>query len=94
METKGASHKKLLNRVKRAEGQVRGISNMIESEKYCIEILTQIKAARSALKSIEHQILENHLNSCVKAAMLNGSEQEADLKIEEIMDILKKANRS
>jgi len=91
---KGADNKSLLNRTKRIEGQVRGITGMLESEKYCIEILTQIKAARSALKSLEFEILENHMNHCVRDAVVSGSDDEVQTKVDEIMHLLRRTSKS
>ncbi|OIQ18934.1 MAG: transcriptional regulator [Bacteriovorax sp. MedPE-SWde] len=91
---KGADNKSLLNRTKRIEGQIRGITGMLESEKYCIEILTQVKAARSALKSLELEILENHMNHCVSDAIGSGSSEQAQVKIDEIMQLLKRTAKS
>ena len=59
--SKHADHRSHLSRVNRIEGQVRGVKNMIEEGKYCVDILTQIKAIRSALKGLELQILEAQL---------------------------------
>ena len=91
---KGADNKSLLNRTKRIEGQIRGITGMLESEKYCIEILTQIKAARSALKSLELEILENHMNHCVRDAVASGSDDEVQTKVDEIMHLLRRTSKS
>jgi DNA-binding FrmR family transcriptional regulator len=91
---KGADNKSLLNRTKRIEGQIRGITGMLESQKYCVEILTQIKAARSALKSLELEILENHMNHCVRDAISSGTEDEAQLKVDEIMHLLRRSSKS
>ena len=93
MNVTESTHKKLKNRVSRIEGQVKGISSMIESNKYCVDILTQTKAIRSALKGLELEILENHLNTCVKEAILSGDKRESDEKIEEIMLLLKKNSK-
>ncbi len=91
---KHADHRKLVNRVKRIEGQVRGISNMIEDQKYCIDILTQIKASRSALKSLELEILENHVSHCLMNASLSNNEHEVEEKIKEVMDLLRRSSKS
>ncbi|EQC52439.1 metal-sensitive transcriptional regulator [Bacteriovorax sp. DB6_IX] len=91
---KGADNKSLLNRCKRVEGQVRGITAMLDSEKYCIDILTQIKAARSALKSLELEILENHMNHCVKDAVSSGSDKDVQAKVDEIMHLLRRSSKS
>lgn len=92
MTKKGTDHKAHLARINRIEGQIRGIGKMIEGEKYCINILTQFKAVRSALKSLEHKILESHLNHCVKDAVVSKSKDNIDVKIEEIMKLLKSVN--
>lgn len=89
-----ATHKSQLARVNRIAGQVRGIKTMIEEEKYCIDILTQIKAARSALKSLELEVLENHANHCLIRAVESGSKKVAKDKMDEILDLLKRATRS
>ena len=90
----GADHKGQLTRVNKIEGQVRGVKKMIEDEKYCVDILTQIKAARSALKSLELSVLEGHLNHCLLSAIEADSKQDALEKVEEILDLLKKTSKS
>ena len=90
----GADHKGQLTRVNKIEGQVRGIKKMIENEKYCVDILTQIKAARSALKSLELSVLEGHLNHCLLSAIEADSKKDALDKVDEILDLLKKTSKS
>ncbi|WP_412474285.1 metal-sensitive transcriptional regulator [Halobacteriovorax sp. YZS-1-1] len=92
--SKHPDHKATLTRVNRIEGQVRGIKNMIEDGKYCVDILTQIKSIRSALKGLELVILESHLNSCVINALKTGSSKESEEKIDEIMELLKRSAKS
>ena len=94
MEKKGANHRSQVARVNRIEGQVRGVKNMIEEGKYCVDILTQIKAIRSALKGLELQILEGHANHCLINALNSGNESEAQEKVNEIMDLIKKSSKS
>jgi DNA-binding FrmR family transcriptional regulator len=94
MEKKGADHKSHLSRVNRIEGQVKGIKGMIEEGKYCVDILTQIKAIRSALKGLELQILEGHANHCLLNAVKSGSKKDAEEKINEIMELIKKSSKS
>ena len=89
-----ADHRSHLSRVNRIEGQVRGIKNMIEEKKYCVDILTQIKAARSALKGLELQILEGHANHCLMNAVSSGSKKDAKEKINEVMELIKKSSKS
>jgi DNA-binding FrmR family transcriptional regulator len=85
----GADHKKQITRINRIEGQVRGIKSMIEEDKYCIDIINQIKAIRSALKSVEFLILEKHLNCCVKDAACKDNKKDINEKIDELMKIIK-----
>ena len=94
MEKKGADHKSHLARVNRIEAQVKGIKGMIEEGKYCVDILTQIKAIRSALKGLELQILEGHANHCLLNAVKSGSKKDAEEKINEIMELIKKSSKS
>ncbi|MDH5415519.1 MAG: metal-sensitive transcriptional regulator [Flavobacteriaceae bacterium] len=91
---KGADHKAQLTRVNKIEGQVRGIKKMIEDEKYCVDVLTQIKAARSALKSLELSVLEGHLNHCLISAIDSQSKSDAQTKVEEILELLRKSSKS
>jgi DNA-binding FrmR family transcriptional regulator len=70
----------LLNRLSRIEGQVRGIAKMVEQDKYCIDILTQVSAASQAMQSVALRLLDGHLSHCVDAARAGGAEQEAKLK--------------
>jgi DNA-binding FrmR family transcriptional regulator len=94
MEKKGADHKAQLSRVNRIEGQVRGIGKMIQDEKYCIDILTQIKAVRSAMKSLELEVLEAHLNCCLKNAIDSESKEEMNEKVSEILTLIKRVSKS
>ena len=82
------SHKEQLPSLKRIEGQVRGIAKMIEEGQYCIDILNQIKAARSAISTVEGKILKTHMKACVKDAL--GSDEQFDQKVEEILKTLKR----
>ena len=89
-----ADHRDEIPRINRIEGQVRGIKKMVDEQKYCLEILTQIKAARSALKSLELIVLENHIGHCLVNAAKSGSEKEINEKINEVMELLKKSSKS
>jgi DNA-binding FrmR family transcriptional regulator len=84
------THEENLTRVNRIEGQVRGIKRMIEEREYCIDIITQIQAAQSALGSVGRKILEKHLDSCVSEALQGGSKAEADEKLRELMKVMKR----
>jgi CsoR family transcriptional regulator, copper-sensing transcriptional repressor len=78
---------KYLNRMKRIEGQARGIQKMVEDEKYCIDILTQISALKSALDAVAVGLLDDHLTHCVVDAARAGGD-EAELKIKEATDAI------
>ncbi|OGG95441.1 MAG: hypothetical protein A2508_10150 [Candidatus Lambdaproteobacteria bacterium RIFOXYD12_FULL_49_8] len=81
------NHQDQLKRLNKIEGQIKGIARMIEERRYCVDILTQIKAAKSALEQIELGVLEGHLRHCVNdAAQAEGGEFEQ--KIEEIMKLI------
>ena len=81
-------HKKELTSVRRIEGQLRGIAKMIEEEKYCIDILNQIKAVRKSIASVEGKILKTHLEECVKSSL--KGEKGFEKKVEEIIKVLKR----
>lgn len=93
-EKKGADHKALFSRVNKIEGQVRSVKKMIEDGKYCVDIITQVKAARSALKSLELSILEGHVGHCFVSAIDSGSKKEAMEKVEEVMELIRKSSKS
>jgi CsoR family transcriptional regulator, copper-sensing transcriptional repressor len=80
-------------RLRRIEGQVRGIGKMIDEDKYCIDVLTQISAASSALQSVALGLLEEHLNHCVSHAVAEGGE-EADKKLAEATAAIARLVRS
>ena len=85
---KNPCHKDKLTSLRRIEGQVRGVKNMIEEGKYCVDILNQIKALKNSLITVEGKILKTHLRECIKDS-LNGS-NDFDLKIDEIMKTMKR----
>jgi len=85
---KHATHKDQLINLKKIEGQVRGLQAMIEEEKYCVDILNQVKAVKNALISIEGKILKVHLRSCIKESL--SAEHLVEEKIEEIVTLLKR----
>lgn len=78
--------KACVTRLKKIEGQVRGLQKMIEEDTYCIDIITQTSAVRSALKSLEDVMLESHLQSCVIDQVKNGQEEKA---VSEILKVYK-----
>jgi DNA-binding FrmR family transcriptional regulator len=77
----------LAKRLARIEGQVRGIGRMIEEDRYCVEILTQVSAVRSALDSMALGLLEHHLHGCVQQAVVSGG---GDAAIDEAMRVIRK----
>lgn len=79
--------KKLINRLKRIEGQVRGLQRMIEEEKYCVDILHQVNAVQGGLKGVSLKILDRHIHGCVQKAVKN---EEGDEIIDELMGVLTK----
>jgi CsoR family transcriptional regulator, copper-sensing transcriptional repressor len=76
---------KLLKRLARAEGQVRGVARMVEEDRYCIDILTQLAAVDVALESVALEILDDHVKHCVAGALASGDEVEAKTKIDELL---------
>jgi DNA-binding FrmR family transcriptional regulator len=88
-ETKTA----ILKRLSRIEGQVRGLSRMVEEDRYCIDIVTQIAAVRAALRRAEDEILRDHVGHCVEHAIASGDQAEQRRKVAEIMDVLARADR-
>ena len=80
-------------RLRRIEGQVRGIARMIEEDKYCIDVLTQVSAVNSALRSVALNLLDEHLNHCVTRAVAEGGNQ-ADDKLSEASAAIARLVRS
>jgi DNA-binding FrmR family transcriptional regulator len=91
----GYTHDKdsYLRRLRRIEGQVRGLQRMIEEDKYCIDILTQVAAATKALQSVALGLLEEHLSHCVAQAVAEGGDA-ADAKVREASDAIARLVRS
>ncbi|HEX8770330.1 MAG TPA: metal-sensitive transcriptional regulator [Acidimicrobiales bacterium] len=88
-----ANKEDYLKRLRRIEGQVRGLQRMVEEDKYCIDILTQVSAATKALQSVAIGLLEEHMSHCVVEAASAGG-QEADLKVKEAADAIARLVRS
>ncbi|WP_372845088.1 metal-sensitive transcriptional regulator [Pontiella sp.] len=80
-------------RLARIEGQVRAVGRMIDDGEYCIDIITQIQAARSALQSVSKLILEKHLKHCVASAIESRNEAAVEEKLEEIMTVIKRMEK-
>ena len=79
-----------LKRLNRIEGQVRGLIGMVEGDRYCIDVITQVSAVRAALKRVEEEILKDHVSHCVEHAILAGDRDEQRQKLNELMLVLGK----
>ena len=82
-----------LKRLNRIEGQVRGLARMVEEDRYCIDIVTQISAVRAALRRAEEEILRDHVGHCVEHAIASGNRAEQRRKVAELMDVLQRVER-
>jgi CsoR family transcriptional regulator, copper-sensing transcriptional repressor len=83
-----ARHTGQLDRLRRIEGQVGGLVRMVEEERYCVDILTQVRAARAALRRVEESILREHVEHCVAQAIRSGSPGEQKAKVDELLDVV------
>jgi DNA-binding FrmR family transcriptional regulator len=81
-----------LKRLSRIEGQVRGVSRMVEEDRYCIDIVTQLSAVRAALRRVEQEVLRDHVGHCVKHAMRSNDLADQERKIDELMDVLARSH--
>lgn len=82
-----------LKRLTKIEGQVRGIARMIEEERYCIDVITQISAVRAALRKVEDAVLSDHVSHCVEHAIASGNKQDQRAKISELIEVLGRSSR-
>ena len=82
---------KLLNRLSRIEGQVRGVARMLEEDRYCIDVLTQLRAIRAALTRVETEMLKTHLDHCIETAIVSGDHAEQRKKASELIALLERA---
>ncbi len=83
----------LIKRLHRIEGQVRGIEKMVDEDRYCIDILTQISAVSTALESLAFKILDEHVNHCVAGALASGDEADAHVKTQELLEAVQRFAR-
>ena len=81
-----------LKRLRRIEGQIRGVQKMVEDERYCSDIMTQISAVHEALRSVAHELMRNHLKHCAAAAIRSGG-ADADAMYDELLGLMQKYNR-
>jgi DNA-binding FrmR family transcriptional regulator len=83
----------VLKRLKRIEGQVRGLARMVGEDRYCIDIVTQIAAVRAALRRVEEEVLSDHVAHCVEHAIASGDKADQRKKIAELMEVVRRAER-
>ena len=84
----------LLNRLTRIEGQVRGIARMVEEDRYCIDVLTQVSAVRAALARVESEMLKDHLETCIEGAIISGDAEQQRKKAGELIELLARTSKS
>jgi len=94
-ESRMSKHSKAssLKRLSRIEGQVRGLARMVEEDRYCIDIVTQVAAVRAALRRLEEEILRDHVAHCVEHAIASGNKADQRRKVEELMAVVGRADR-
>lgn len=78
----------LLKRLRRIEGQVRGVAGMVEEDRYCMDVMTQIQAIKAALNKVEDEVLKSHTAHCVAAAIAEGDAKAQRQKFDELVDLL------
>jgi DNA-binding FrmR family transcriptional regulator len=83
----------VLKRLQRIEGQVRGLARMVEEDRYCIDVVTQIAAVSAALRAAEDEILRDHVAHCIEHAIASGNKSEQRRKVAELMDVLNRTAR-
>ena len=88
-----ATKQSVAARLKRIEGQVRGVLRMVEHDRYCVDVLTQVSAVRAALHKVEEQILRDHVSHCVAGAFVSGDPVEQRHKVEELVDTIGRMTR-
>jgi len=89
-----ADKEALARRLHRIEGQVRGIEKMVEDDRYCIDVLTQISAVTTALESVAFRILDDHVSHCVAGALASGDPEEAGAKSKELLEAVHRFARA
>jgi CsoR family transcriptional regulator, copper-sensing transcriptional repressor len=90
----GYDKEALIKRLHRIEGQVRGIERMVEDDRYCIDVLTQVAAVNTALESLAFKVLDDHVNLCVADALASGNPKEAAAKSKELMEAVQRFART
>lgn len=84
------NHKDQLCGLNRIEGQVKGVKRMIADNRYCVDILTQLKAVKAAVHKVEQEILKKHMQNCLKHAVESKNDLEIQKKLDELMNLLSK----
>ncbi len=85
--------KSCTSRLRRIEGQVRGIARMVEEDRYCVDIVTQIQAVAAALRRVEDEVLKEHVAHCVDHAIRSGDAEEQRTKVKELLHVLERRSR-
>jgi DNA-binding FrmR family transcriptional regulator len=88
-----ATRRAVQARLRRIEGQVRGLVRMVEEDRYCVDVLTQINAVRAALHKVEEQVLKDHVSHCVAGAFASGDPLEQRHKVEELVETIGRMTR-
>ena len=88
-----AAKTSVIKRLKRIEGQIRGLARMVEEDRYCIDIVTQLSAVRAALRRAEEEVLRDHVDHCVESAITSGNRAEQRRKVTELMKVVSRADR-
>ena len=91
-EAEATPKKRTLTRLKRIAGQVEGLMRMIEEDRYCIDVLTQVSAVQAALGKVGEEVLERHLQTCVAHAMASGDPAERDRVVSELIALLNRSS--
>jgi DNA-binding FrmR family transcriptional regulator len=82
-----------LTRLRRIEGQIRGLQKMVEEDRYCADIMVQISSVQEALRAVGRALMRNHLRHCAAQAISNGSREEAEAMYDELLDLIYKHSR-
>lgn len=90
MQHNTSQTRSVVSRLRRIEGQVRGVSGMVEEGRYCMDILTQVQAIKAALKKVEDELLKNHAAHCVEEAIREGDAENQRQKFSELVDMFGK----
>jgi CsoR family transcriptional regulator, copper-sensing transcriptional repressor len=88
-----ATKESVRKRLNRVEGQVRGITRMVDEDRYCIDVVTQLAAVRAALRRIEEEVIRDHAAHCVADAIRSGDPEEQRRKVDELIEVLGRTDR-